>query len=145
MYLCWSVGFWIMVFSPSMTCCFSWWDSIPLKHRGKLINEQERSTTSMKTLTLPSSCYNTKPKEIQTKKSRESRHCNVNPTTRGFPRCLPCDTAHREAQTFNQPLTFDWRAFEWLSNLVPGFCYLSVLRGEKEKKSLVLNGKTVLH
>lgn len=30
MHLCWSVGFWMMVFSPSMTCCLSWWDSIPL-------------------------------------------------------------------------------------------------------------------
>lgn len=29
MHLCWSVGFWMMVFSPSMTCCLSWWDSIP--------------------------------------------------------------------------------------------------------------------
>lgn len=22
-YFCWSVGFWIMVFSPSITCCFN--------------------------------------------------------------------------------------------------------------------------
>lgn len=28
-HFCWSVGFWMTVFSPSMTCCFSWWESIP--------------------------------------------------------------------------------------------------------------------
>lgn len=28
-HFCWSVGFWMMVFSPSITCCFSWCDSIP--------------------------------------------------------------------------------------------------------------------
>lgn len=32
-YFCWSVGFWMIVFSPSITCCFSWCDSIPAKIR----------------------------------------------------------------------------------------------------------------
>lgn len=36
-HLCWSVGFWMMVFSPSMMCCFSWWDSIPTDNRAALI------------------------------------------------------------------------------------------------------------
>ncbi len=27
------MGFWIMVFSPSITCCFSWWDSIPIHEK----------------------------------------------------------------------------------------------------------------
>lgn len=29
-HFCWSVGFWMIVFSPSITCCLSWWDSMPV-------------------------------------------------------------------------------------------------------------------
>lgn len=44
-YLCWSVGFWMMVFSPSMTCCLSWWDSIP---SGKSHKKTRKKWTSVK-------------------------------------------------------------------------------------------------
>lgn len=33
-HFCWSVGFWMMVFSPSITCCLSWWDSMPAHMEG---------------------------------------------------------------------------------------------------------------
>lgn len=35
-YFCWSVGFWMMVFSPSITCCFSWWDSMPASNESNM-------------------------------------------------------------------------------------------------------------
>lgn len=28
-HFCWSDGFWMIVFSPSITCCLSWWESMP--------------------------------------------------------------------------------------------------------------------
>ena len=33
-HFCWSVGFWMIVFSPSITCCLSWWDSMPVNIAG---------------------------------------------------------------------------------------------------------------
>lgn len=42
--------------------------------------------------------------------------------------CPECFLPWGHTQTFNETLTLNWWAFEWLSNLVPGFCHLSVLR-----------------
>lgn len=36
-YFCWSVGFWMIVFSPSIMCCFNWWDSIPTKRHQRTV------------------------------------------------------------------------------------------------------------
>lgn len=45
-HFCWSVGFWMIVFSPSITCCFSWCDSIPAEIKGS-INTSELQTSYM--------------------------------------------------------------------------------------------------
>lgn len=43
-HFCWSVGFWMIVFSPSITCCFSWCDSIPAEIK-ESINTSELQTS----------------------------------------------------------------------------------------------------
>lgn len=49
-HFCWSVGFWMIVFSPSITCCFSWCDSIPAAIREPINTSELRWSLALSTL-----------------------------------------------------------------------------------------------
>lgn len=108
------------VFSPSMTCCFSWWDSIPLKTQSHTLTYESLNNYHL------SYYYVSKPVESQEGNLR-MKVIQIR-ITHGRPECL----FHDRAPTFNETLTLDRGAFEWLSNLVPGFCHLSVLRNREK-------------